>query len=306
MANQQAQLDAFIEQLLAERQLSAHTLTNYRRDIEDFFTWYEQAEQLLLDRRTVQYFMAYLQRRQLAASSIARKMSALRQYFQFLLEKGQVSESITIAGIKAPKKAKMLPKALPVDDINQLLDNVDAYFDLSKPLEVRDYAIMELLYSSGIRVAELAAMNIDDIDLATGHATVIGKGERTRIVHIGTKAKQAMERWLAARQVMLKDKPATTALLLNRYGKRLSIRGIQYQLKALGKRLSNNVNLHPHMMRHSFGSHLLQSGADLRAVQEMLGHSDITSTQIYTHLDFQQLAKVYDKTHPRAKKKPSP
>ena len=184
------------------------------------------------------------------------------------------------------------------------MDNPADYFNLSNPLQQRDYAIIELLYSTGIRVAELASLNVVDIHFQSGQTTVLGKGNKERQIHIGSKAISAIKQWLFVREALLKDagNMRTNALFLNKNGKRLSIRGIQYQIKALGKRFNINLDLHPHMMRHSFGSHLLQSGADLRAVQELLGHSDISSTQIYTHLDFQHLAKIYDQAHPRAKR----
>ncbi len=300
----QTHLSAFLQCLLAQRQLSPHTQNNYQRDILAFFRWYNNyAETTELDNRCIQHFVGYLNRQKKSPATIARNLSAIRQYFEFLVEKNIIPDN-PAALVKAPKKAKVLPKALAVDDINQLLDNPGQYFDLSNPLQLRDYAILELLYSTGVRVAELASMDINDLDLSSGQAIVIGKGNKERLIHIGDKATQAIKQWLAIRQDLLsQDKiQPSPALFLNKQGNRLSIRGIQYQLKALGQRFNLNLNLHPHMLRHSFGSHLLQSGADLRSVQEMLGHSDISSTQIYTHLDFQHLAQAYDKAHPRAKR----
>ncbi len=300
----QMHLSAFLQCLLAQRQLSPHTQNNYQRDILTFFRWYNNyAETTELDNRCIQHFVGYLNRQKKSPATIARNLSAIRQYFEYLVEKNIIPDN-PAALVKAPKKAKVLPKALAVDDINQLLDNPGQYFDLSNPLQLRDYAILELLYSTGVRVAELASMDINDLDLSSGQAIVIGKGNKERLIHIGEKATQAIKQWLAVRQDLLpQDKiQSSPALFLNKQGNRLSIRGIQYQLKALGQRFNLNLNLHPHMLRHSFGSHLLQSGADLRSVQEMLGHSDISSTQIYTHLDFQHLAQAYDKAHPRAKR----
>lgn len=311
----QQHLSRFIEQLQAQRQLSVHTVNNYQRDILTFFAWYnDNGEKMPIDRRCIQHFVGHATRQKKSPATIARRLSALRQYFDFLLAE-KIIGSNPAADVKAPKKAKVLPKALPVDDINELLNHPEQYFDFSQALQVRDYAIVELLYASGIRVAELASLNVGDMDLANGQAIVLGKGNKERLIHIGDKAIAALKRWLVARNDWLMElhqqKKKTTnvgeitgemPLFINRYGNRLSIRGIQYQIKALGKRFNLNLNLHPHMMRHSFGSHLLQSGADLRSVQEMLGHSDISSTQIYTHLDFQHLAEVYDKAHPRAKR----
>lgn len=296
----------FLAQLAGERQLSVHTVDNYRRDIERFVQWYENAaETKTIDRRTVQHYVGFLHRKKHSPATIGRHLSALRQFFDYLIQQQRLQHN-PASDVKAPKKAKTLPKALPVDEINQLLDNPEQYFDLSKPLQVRDYAIIELLYASGVRVAELAALNVSDLDLQQQSAVVLGKGNKERLIQIGSKAKIALSRWLAVRDSLLNDETASqTALFLNQRGGRLSVRGIQYQIRALGKRFNLNLNLHPHMMRHSFGSHLLQSGADLRTVQELLGHSDIASTQIYTHLDFQHLAVVYDQAHPRAKKNKS-
>lgn len=293
----------FLQSLQTQRQVSPHTVSNYRRDILAFFNWYANAELPEINQRTLQFYVAYLSRQKKSPATTARKLSALRQYFDFLMNNKIVSYN-PADGVKTPKKPKVLPKAIPVDDLNQLLDNPDAIFDLSQPLQIRDYAMLEILYSAGIRVAELAAMNANDIDFNTATASVIGKGNKQRHIFLGKKAIAAVRQWLAVRNSLCQtDKPLEPALWLNKNGQRLSIRGIQYQLKALGQRFDSNLNLHPHRLRHSFGSHLLQSGADLRAVQELLGHSDITSTQIYTHLDFQHLASVYDKAHPRAKKK---
>lgn len=292
---------AFLAQLTAEKQLSEHTVKNYQRDIKDFLLWHEQSELTAIDTRAIQYFIAYLTNKKMAASSIARKLSALRQFFDFLINQ-QVMQDNPAKQIKGPKKAQTLPKALAVDDINQLLDQPEKIFDMNNPLHVRNYAMMELLYSTGLRVSELAAINIESMDLASGQIYVIGKGNKGRLVLLGKKAITAIKLWLKIRQELANDKFPTTAVWLNQRGKRLSIRGIQLQLKQLGQRFNINLNLHPHMLRHTFASHVLQSSGNLRAVQEMLGHSDIASTQIYTHLDFQHLSRVYDKAHPRAHK----
>lgn len=292
----------FLAQLIAEKHLSEHTVTNYRRDIEGFLSWYAQSELPEVDIRTMQYFIAHLSRQKMSPASIARKLSALRQYFNFLMELGIFTDNPAKL-VKAPKKEKTLPKALAIDDINPWLDQPEKWFDLSNPLDIRDYAIIELLYSTGLRVAELAGLDVNDIDFANGQVYVIGKGNKARMVMIGRKAKTALKNWLLARHSLQDETVPETALFLNHRGKRLSVRGIQYQLKKFGQQVDTNLNLHPHMLRHSFASHLLQSSGDLRAVQEMLGHSDISSTQIYTHLDFQHLTAVYDEAHPRAKKK---
>lgn len=290
----------YLQLLQVERQLSAHTISNYRRDVHFFIDWLADSERTTLTAKTVQYYLAHLSRHQQSPASIARRLSALRQFFAFLVEIKQLSHN-PASHLKPPKKAKRLPKTLPVDSINQLLDNPDAYFDLTKPLGVRNHAIIELLYSTGARVAELVSLNVSDIDLSEKKARVVGKGNKMRTLFIGEKAEQAIKRWLLLRAELLGEKDCP-ALFLNRFGGRLGARAIQQQLKAIGYAFDDNWNLHPHQLRHSFASHLLQSGADLRAIQELLGHADIASTQIYTHLDFQQLAKTYDKAHPRARK----
>lgn len=295
-----AHLYPFLAQLAAEKQLSQHTVANYQRDIKAFLAWYAQSELAAVDTRAIQYFVAHLNHQKLAASSIARKLSALRQYFDFLVDNAVLADN-PAKQLKAPKKAQTLPKALAVDDINQLLDHPEKFMDMSNPLHVRNYAIIELLYSTGLRVAELAAIDINSLDLANGQIYVIGKGNKGRFVLLGRKAIAAIKQWLAVRHELSNEKHPTAAIWLNQRGKRLSVRGIQLQLKQLGQQFDINLNLHPHMLRHTFASHVLQSSGDLRAVQEMLGHSDVSSTQIYTHLDFQHLARAYDKAHPRAK-----
>ncbi len=295
----QLKLDAFIQHL-TERQVSPHTISNYQRDIQQFLDWFQQSEHVSLNKKTLQRYVSSLTKK--SPATIARQLSALRQFFDFFVELDIISDN-PAKHIKAPKKKKLLPKAIAVDDINQLLDAPEKIFDFTKPMHVRNYAILELLYSTGVRVNELVSLNLSDIDVNDGKARVLGKGNKEREVFIGRKALKALKAWLDARDD-LSSEEACPALFLNRFGKRLGVRSIQQQLKAIGLEYNKNWNLHPHQLRHSFGSHILQSGADLRAVQELLGHSDIASTQIYTHLNFQQLAQVYDKAHPRAKKQP--
>ncbi len=298
----QTALAGFIRQLVNERQASPHTVSNYQRDISDFLQWWQRAECRQLDKKALQRYVAYLTRHKKAPATVARRLSAVRQFFAYLLERQQLKYN-PADSVNAPKRPQTLPKALPVDAVNQLLDNPEAYFDLNQARDLRNHALLELLYSSGIRVAELAQLNVEDIDQVNAQACVLGKGNKQRQIFIGSKALTALKRWLAVRDSMTNGNKPTPALFLNHRGGRLSIRGIQYQLKTIGERFDANWNLHPHQLRHSFASHLLQSGADLRSVQELLGHSDISSTQIYTHLDFQHLAKVYDKAHPRAKRR---
>lgn len=295
----QLKLDAFIQHL-TERQVSPHTISNYQRDIQQFLDWFQQSEHVSLNKKTLQRYVSSLTKK--SPATIARQLSALRQFFDFFVELDIISDN-PAKHIKAPKKKKLLPKAIAVDDINQLLDAPEKIFDFTKPMHVRNYAILELLYSTGVRVNELVSLNLSDIDVNDGKARVLGKGNKEREVFIGRKAIKALKAWLDVRDDLSCEKDCP-ALFLNRFGQRLGVRSIQQQLKTIGLEYNKNWNLHPHQLRHSFGSHILQSGADLRAVQELLGHSDIASTQIYTHLNFQQLAQVYDKAHPRAKKQP--
>ncbi|MPV86442.1 tyrosine recombinase XerC [Ostreibacterium oceani] len=303
------EIPSFLRHLTAERQLSALTVSSYARDLNQFIGWLSRAELPTVDARTIQYYLAYLSRKNMAPSSIARQLSSLRQYFNYLVQLKFIAVN-PVSDIRPPKQVKKLPNALSVDKLSQLLDTAHASIDMTSPLSIRDMAMIELLYSSGIRVAELAGLNLSDIDLTDNQMRVLGKGNKPRIALIGQLAKIALTNWLAIRKQWLQqDSKQPTeptqlsdALFISDKGSRLSIRSIQLRIKAWGKALDANLDLHPHLFRHSFASHLLQSSGDLRAVQELLGHSDISSTQVYTHLDFQHLASVYDKAHPRAKK----
>jgi integrase/recombinase XerC len=213
------------------------------------------------------------------------------------LRQGWIKQN-PIAGVSGPKTARLLPKTLSVDQAGLL---VAVATDDQDPVKLRDSAMLELLYSSGLRVAELAALDLPEIDLSEGTVRVTGKGDKQRDVPVGRHACEALGCWLPARARYAK--PDVQALFINRFGRRLSIRGIQQRVRYWGLRQGLAMPVHPHMLRHSFASHLLESSSDLRAVQELLGHADISTTQIYTHLDFQHLAKVYDQAHPRARKK---
>ena len=218
--------------------------------------------------------------------------------FGFALECGDVSAN-PFEGVSAPRAPRKLPKTLSVDEISALFD-----FDASDPFGARDLAILELFYSSGLRLSELSALERDGVDRQQGEVRVMGKGSKERIVPVGRKALQALDHWLSLRGEVAAT--GETALFVNNRGSRLSNRGIQYRLDHRARNAGLGRQLHPHMLRHSFASHMLESSGDLRSVQEMLGHADIGTTQIYTHLDFQHLAKVYDAAHPRAKKGRNP
>lgn len=294
--------DSFVEQFLAElahqRRVSAHTLTAYRHDL----VWLQAAAA----GRALAELQSHDLRRQamrlhgqgLAARSIARTLSAWRAFYRWLARRGQLASDPCV-GLRAPKRPRALPKALGIDQAAALLAAPGAPPD--DPLTLRDRAMFELFYSSGLRLAELAALDIGGgLDLASGEVTVIGKRAKTRTVPVGAKAAEALADWLEQRGALAAlDEPAW---FVSRRGTRLTPRAIELRLAHWAKNSGLGLHVHPHMLRHSFASHVLQSSGDLRAVQEMLGHASIATTQIYTHLDFQHLAKVYDAAHPRAKK----
>ena len=249
-----------------------------------------------LTRPMLMRFVATLHGRGLSGRSLARMLSAWRAFYRFLIERDRSLGDDPCAGIRPPKSPKRLPSALSPDEAARLVQ-----IESDDPLSLRDRALLELAYSSGLRLSELAGIDIDACDLAGGEARVLGKGSKERIVPIGKAARDAIARWLPARNAQAAS--GERALFVGRHGKRLSPRAIEARLAQWAVRQGLSRHVHPHMLRHSFASHVLQSSGDLRAVQEMLGHASIASTQVYTHLDFQALAKVYDAAHPRAKKK---
>lgn len=294
-----AVLAEFRRNLEHERRLSPHTSSNYCRDIECLF---ELTPGLPLERiqtHVVRRAIARLHGRGLSGKTLARMLSSWRGLFAWLARHRGFTAN-PCAGVRAPKNATTLPKALSPDAASQLLDPLPA-----GALEVRDKAMFELCYSSGLRLAELVSLDRDSAALAVqgggGEVTVTGKGRKTRLVPVGRKAAQALVAWLELRPGLAAH--AERALFVSSRGTRISARMIQMRLARWALKCGMGSNVHPHMLRHSFATHVLQSSGDLRAVQEMLGHSSISSTQIYTHLDFQYLAKAYDAAHPRAKKK---
>lgn len=291
-------LDAFLNHLRHERRLSPHTLTNYRRDLQRFISWcQEQAivEWGAISQHHVRSYVAARHRSGMAGKSLQRELSSLRSLFNYLLRERQVASN-PAQGVRAPKVTRKLPDTLDADQVGQLLDQTT-----DTPLAVRDWAIMELFYSSGLRLAELVALNLGDIDLEDATLEVTGKGAKTRRAPIGRKALEALRAWLNVRAELAT--PLEPALFVSQRGGRISARAVQQRIQRKGVEGSGRSDIHPHMLRHSFASHLLESSGDLRAVQELLGHADISTTQIYTHLDFQHLAKVYDEAHPRARRK---
>ena len=290
-------LDRFLDHLHHERRLSPRTLESYARDLKQVIAWLSEqgiADWKGLNQHLTRNYLAYRHRRGLAPKSLHRELSSLRSLFRYLLREGEV-ESNPAQGVRAPKVRRKLPTTLDVDQISHLLDIRDA-----SPQALRDLAIMELFYSSGLRLAELISLNLGDIDPQDAMVEVTGKGAKTRRVPVGSKAREALANWLRIRPQMAEN--AEMALFVGVRGRRISRSMVQKRLHYWSIAQNAPRNIHPHLLRHSFASHLLESSGDLRAVQELLGHANISTTQIYTHLDFQHLAEVYDKAHPRARK----
>ncbi|OMH39578.1 tyrosine recombinase XerC [Motiliproteus sp. MSK22-1] len=289
-------IDQFVNHLDTERRLSPHTCNNYRRDLEQLLRLLLEMEidsWIEADSSSVRQFIASQRSKGLSAKSLQRQLSSIRTFYRYLIREGHTDNN-PVAGIQAPKVPKKLPKTLDVDQVHQLLER-----PASTPLECRDLAMLELLYSSGLRLAELVSLNINDIDFRGASLRVTGKGRKVRQLPVGRMAIKALDRWLEQReQIVGFDQQA---LFVSKQGNRISERSVQLRIKKWGLEKGQG-KLHPHRLRHSFASHILESSGDLRAVQELLGHADISTTQIYTHLDFQHLAKVYDGAHPRAKK----
>jgi integrase/recombinase XerC len=288
----------FARHLASERRLSPHTSSAYQKDLAALSTWCDSQgidEWSALDHAHVRSFGARSHAAGLSPRSIQRRFSTIRTFFEFLRREGLVTHNPAL-DVKAPKSAKRLPRTVDADQMGRLLE---APSDTA--LQQRDVAIMELLYSSGLRLAELVGLNAPDLDLADRTVRVTGKGNKTRILPVGSKAITALRRWLAARAALAK--PDEKAVFVTRHGRRLGPRAVQLRLAELAKMQGLPVKVHPHLFRHSFATHLLESSQDLRGVQELLGHADISTTQIYTHLDFQHLAHIYDKSHPRARRK---
>ncbi|WP_339513821.1 tyrosine recombinase XerC [Pseudomonas sp. RL_15y_Pfl2_60] len=295
----QARIDAYLEHLRSERQVSAHTLDGYGRDLSKLLSFC-QREQLAdwnqLDTSRLRRLVAHLHMQGQSSRSLARLLSATRGLYRYLIREGHCQHD-PASGLMPPKGDRRLPKTLDADRTGQLLDGaVEDDF-----IALRDQAILELFYSSGLRLSELVSLNLDGLDLAAGLVRVQGKGNKTRELPVGRMARQALENWLPMRAL---SSPADGAVFVSNKGRRIGARAVQLRVRQAGVR-ELGQNLHPHMLRHSFASHMLESSQDLRAVQELLGHADIATTQIYTHLDFQHLATVYDSAHPRAKRKGS-
>jgi len=289
--------EAYLDSLRHQRRLSAATVTNYRHALGLLFSLLKETPLETLEPAQVRRYVALMHSRGLAPRSLALMLSAWRGFFRWLV-RYRGFRANPVLGVRAPKAARPLPKALSVEAAQRLLEGAPA-----TPEHVRDAAMFELLYSSGLRLGELIALNVDDgrIDLRHGEVTVTGKGSRTRTVPVGAKAREALAAWINTRAQIAAA--GERALFVGGRGRRISPGVVGARLTRWARARGLAEHVHPHMLRHSFATHMLQSSQDLRAVQELLGHASISTTQVYTHLDFQALAKVYDAAHPRAKKK---
>ena len=291
------QLDTFLQNA---GHLSQHTLLAYRRDLQELIkycdacniqTWQE------VDARLLQKWVASRHRSGISGRSLQRALSSVRRFFAMLAELGVVAANPAV-GVTTPARSRNLPKALFVEQAVQLSD-----IKADDALAIRDHAMIELLYSAGLRLSELVNLDLTQLDLNEAMITVVGKGNRSRLLPIGKHAIEALRAWLEIRPQFVAANTPVQAVFLSKHGKRISQRNVQYRLRDWAVRQGLSQHVHPHVLRHSFASHLLQSSGDLRGVQELLGHSNISTTQVYTQLDFQHLAKVYDKAHPRAHRK---
>jgi integrase/recombinase XerC len=297
-SKQRQWIDRFLSHLAHERRMSAHTVAAYRHDLRrlaEFCARRKLGDWEALDNAQLRGFAAAEHAGGLAARSIQRRLSAARTFFEFLMREGAATRNPALE-VRAPKAKKRLPATLDADQMARLLD-----FRVDDSLSARDKAIMELFYSSGLRLTELVSLNVAAVDLTDRTVRVLGKGSKTRIVPVGRHALGALRAWLVQRAGLVKDHEG--ALFVGRGGRPLSVRAVQLRVDTWARRQGLGMHVHPHMLRHSFATHLLESSSDLRGVQELLGHADIGTTQIYTHLDFQHLAKVYDAAHPRARRR---
>ena len=297
--NQQeaSRIDLFLGTL---QHLSEHTRKSYQRDLMvllEFVNAQEVHQWNELDGRQIRSFVTWRHRQGIGGRSLQRNLSATRAFYRYLIGEG-IAQHNPAEGVQAPKSPKKLPKLLDVDQAARLLE-----IDDKDPLAIRDRAILELMYSSGLRLSELVMLDMVSLDLADAVVTVVGKGNKTRAIPVGKQAKKAIKQWLNIRDNMANNEEL--AMFVSQRGNRISRRSIQQRLKQWAMKQGITSHVNPHMLRHSFASHLLESSGDLRAVQELLGHADISTTQVYTHLDFQHLANVYDDAHPRAHKKKS-
>lgn len=293
----QDEIEPFVDYVAHERRFSPHTRAAYRRDLTAAATAFADAgcrDWRAVDSHAVRQFVAARHRSGARSASIARQLSAVRSFYTWLMREGRAERNPAV-DVRAPKQGRRLPKTVDVDALAAILDVVP-----ERRIDIRDHALLELFYSAGVRLAEAVGLDVTDLDLPAHEAVVLGKGNRQRHVAIGARAATALQRWLGVRgEWAAADEPA---LFVSMRGTRLSRSSVGVRMQRWAQQHGLPVHLHPHKLRHSFASHLLESSGDLRAVQEMLGHAHISTTQIYTHLDFQHLAQVYDAAHPRAHK----
>jgi len=301
-------IERFLAHLKFERRMSDHTLAAYRHDLSRLAAFCARRDVRrwsALNNFQVRAFAAGEHTAGIAPRSIQRRLSAARSFYEYLMREGQTKNNPALE-VRAPKPKKRLPATLDTDQMGRLLD-----FRVDDSVSARDKAMMELFYSSGLRLSELVGLDIAAVDLADRTVRVLGKGHKTRIVPIGRHAIDALEKWLAQRTAWAPNKPGVAArpegpLFVGKTGRPLSVRAVQLRVSTWARRQGLSMHVHPHMFRHSFATHLLESSGDLRGVQELLGHAAISTTQVYTHLDFQHLASVYDEAHPRARRRPRP
>lgn len=288
----------YIDYLKIERGLSENTLESYGRDLRQYLVYLKTNNITSLSettKTTIITYLFYLQKKGKASSTISRNLASIRSFYQYLVNEQYIKKDPTL-NLESPKMEKRLPKVLTVKEVDLLLKQPD----IREPLGLRDKAMLELLYATGIRVSEMISLNIDNINLEMGYIRCMGKGSKERIIPVGNIATRYLREYLAgSRQTLLKDS-SEQALFVNHYGNRLTRQGFWKIIKAYAQKANINTKITPHTLRHSFATHLLENGADLRSVQEMLGHSDISTTQIYTHLTRKRIREVYEKTHPRA------
>lgn len=298
------QLATYLSQQASQRALSPHTINAWRRDLEKLAAFLHECglrTWSALDQYLLEEFIARCSEQGLEIRSQQRLLSSLRSFYDWLAREGLAAFN-PARGLRLKSHKRDLPRVLDVDALQSLLDAPAPADEPEKSLWIRDRAVMELFYSSGLRLSELAYARLPDLDLRSPHITVVGKGNKTRRLPVGRKAVEALSFWLRLREQWATEK-SEDWIFLTPKGLRFTERAVQLRLKHQAQRAGLPQHLHPHMLRHSFASHLLESSHDLRAVQELLGHADISTTQIYTHLDFQHLADVYDKAHPRSTKK---
>ena len=296
MSTLDARVEAYLQHLSVERRLAGNTIENYRRDLHALTTWMQAAgidAFSALDVEHLRAFIASEHRRSLSAKSLQRRLSALRSFFRHLLRHDELAGN-PAQGLRAPKAPRKLPQVLDVDEMSRLVE-----VPTDTRIGRRDRAMLELFYSSGLRLSELCALRWCELDLSEGLVRVTGKGDKTRLVPVGRHARAALQEWRTETAASLEQ-----PVFPGRAGGPITPRAVQLRLRQIAQQQGIWKRVHPHLLRHSFASHVLESSGDLRGVQELLGHVDIATTQIYTHLDFQYLAKVYDSAHPRAKRKP--